>query len=260
MLPLTSFKAVAVVVAERIDLKLLGALPVIAQSPLMVRLPGGGTAAMFRYGAVTFFADDLGDREWLLAASHSAISGEGDPGTEEEVRVEVDRHCVEGPIGEVVRIHDASCERLQLLAEAMAKAALLSFHERRVAADFDRVEPLAQDLADDGRFSASSGELLRAVGSMLLSEQRLTGRAEVMDKPDLLWENPDLEGLYARLESEFELHERALGLERKLATLSRTAQTLVEAVRHKSSLRVEWYIVLLIVFEIALSLYDKLIR
>ena len=259
-LPAASFKAAAVIVAERIDLKLLGALPVIAQSPLMVRLPGGGVAALFRYGAVSFFAEARGDRDWLLSATRGAMSGEGDPGTEEEIRVEVDKHSTEGTVGDVARIQDAGIERVQLLAEAMAKAALLSFYERRVAADFDRVEPLAQDLADDGRFSAGARDLLRTVGSMLLSEHRLTGRAEVMDKPDLLWENPSLEGLYARLEGEFELRERALALERKLATLSKTAETLVEAVRHKHSLRVEWYIVLLIVIEIALSLYDKLLR
>jgi uncharacterized Rmd1/YagE family protein len=252
------FGAAAWMLAERIDLKALTQLPVVASTPMLVRLPGGGIAALFRYGAVVTFGEDAGDRQWLAAQVAAAASGEGDPGSEERVRVEISRQSAEGLAGDIVRMNDARAERLQLLAEALAKAALLSFHERRTAGDFDRIEPLAQDLADDGRFSVRGKELLKAVGSMLLAEHRLTGRAEVMDKPELLWENPRLEGLYAKLEGELELRDRALALERKLATLSKTADTLVEAARHKSSLRVEWYIVLLIVFEIVLALAEKL--
>ena len=254
-----SFQVTSVIIAERIDLKLLRELPVMAQAPLTVRLPGGGAVAIFRYGAVSFFNEAQGDRDWLLSTVRDAVSGEGDPDTEEEMSVEVGQHRTEGMVGDVAHIPDTRIERVQLLAEAIAKSVLLSFYERRLATDFDRAEPLAQDLAEDGRFSASSRELLKTVGSMLLSAHQLTGRAEIMDKPDLLWENPSLESLYVRLEGEFELRERALALERKLATLSKTAETLVEAVRHKQTLRVEWYIVILILVEIALSLYEKLL-
>jgi required for meiotic nuclear division protein 1 len=251
----TRFKASAVMIAERIDTKAVGHLPVVAQVPLMVRLPGGGVAAVFRYGALVTMGEEPGDRDWLLASIAGAMSGAGDPGTEEEEWVEIVATEGEGPSGDVIRMRDAGRERLQLLSEALAKAALLSFYERRAAADFDRIEPLARDLADDGKFSVDTRTLLKAVGNMLLSEHQLTGRAEVMDKPELLWENPALEGLYARLEGEFELRDRAIALERKLGTLSKTAEILVETVRHKSSHRVEWYIVALIVIEIFLSLY-----
>jgi uncharacterized Rmd1/YagE family protein len=96
---------------------------------------------------------------------------------------------------------------------------------------------------------------MRIVGNMLLSEHRLTSRAEVMDKPELLWSNAHLEGLHARLEGDYEIIERAKALERKLATLARTAETLLETVRYESSQRVEWYIVGLILIELFLSAY-----
>lgn len=260
MVAAARFKACALMVAERIDTKRLGHLPVVAQLPFMARLPGGGVAAIFRYGAIVLFAEDPGDRRWLVSAIESAVSGVGDPGTEEQEWVEIDTEDVEGPSGDAIRIHHAGRERLQLLSEALAKAALLSFYERRAAADFDRIEPLAQDLADDGRFSVNTRALLKAVGSMLLSEHQLTGRAEVMDQPELLWDNPSLEGLYARLESEFELRDRAIALERKLGTLSKTAEILVDTLRHESSHRVEWYIVALIVIEIILTLYQEFVH
>jgi uncharacterized Rmd1/YagE family protein len=51
-----------------------------------------------------------------------------------------------------------------------------------------------------------------------------------------------------------------VALERKLDLISRTAETLLELMQHKRSLRVEWYIVILIVIEILLTLYEIFAR
>lgn len=63
------------------------------------------------------------------------------------------------------------------------------------------------------------------------------------------------EVLYLLLADEFELRERQLALERKLAVVNTTVETLLELSHVGRSLRVEWYIVILIVFEILLTLF-----
>jgi uncharacterized Rmd1/YagE family protein len=103
-------------------------------------------------------------------------------------------------------------------------------------------------------------ELLRHIGSTLLVQHRLIGRVGIQDKPDLLWDHPELERLYLRLENEYELAERNTVLERKLALINRTAETAVELLQNRSMLRVEWYIVILIVFEVLLYGYELLLR
>ena len=72
-------------------------------------------------------------------------------------------------------------------------------YESRVAQNFGRIEPLARNLERNGRIIASSSELLKHIGTMLLSEQRMVGRVEISEKPDTLWDHPDLEGLYQNL-------------------------------------------------------------
>ena len=83
---------------------------------------------------------------------------------------------------------------------------------------------------------------------------------EVVDKPELLWDHPELELLHARLESEYELGERAAMLDRKLELTARTVRTILELLQNRRTLRVEWYIVMLIVVEIGLSLYEMFVR
>jgi uncharacterized Rmd1/YagE family protein len=86
-------------------------------------------------------------------------------------------------------------------------------------------------------------------------QHKMVGRVETGEKPELLWEHPELERLYARLAEEYELRDRDRALDRKLELISRTAETLLGLVQSRSSMRVEWYIVALIIAELLLSVY-----
>jgi uncharacterized Rmd1/YagE family protein len=91
-------------------------------------------------------------------------------------------------------------------------------------------------------------------------QHQTIGRVAVGEKPEVLWERPDLERLYLRLEEEYEIPERDQALERRLSLIRRTAGTALELLNNRRSLRVEWYIVLLIVVEIFVMLYEVFVR
>jgi uncharacterized Rmd1/YagE family protein len=82
------------------------------------------------------------------------------------------------------------------------------------------------------------------------------GRMEIQDKPDLLWDHPELERLSLRLENEYELRERNTVLERKLALMFNSMETAINLLHNRRSQRLEWYIVILIVIEVVLYLYE----
>jgi uncharacterized Rmd1/YagE family protein len=142
-----------------------------------------------------------------------------------------------------------------VVADVLGKSVILAYYETKVSRSFDRIEPFAQSLERKGSGTRQGKALLRMLGGALLSEERMVGRVEVGDKPEILWSRPDLEGLYARLEKEFEIRERHQVLVRKLELISRTAQTVLELLQNNRTLRVEWYIVILIVVEILVTLY-----
>ena len=79
------------------------------------------------------------------------------------------------------------------------------------------------------------------------------------EKPEILWEHPELERLYQRMADEYELRERHAALERKLELIYRSAETLLDLLHSKRTLRVEWYIVILIVVEVLLTLYEMFV-
>ena len=171
--------------------------------------------------------------------------------------------CVQGQderiLGGTLTLRAVSIPRLQILAEVLARSVLLAGYETRISRSFDMVEPLAEKLVGN-KSPRGSGKLLHTIGIAMATEHDMVGRAAVTEKPDLLWEHSELEGFYMMLEDEFELQERDSALARKIDLVSRSAQTSLELLHAKRSLRVEWYIVLLIVAEIVLTLFDLFIK
>jgi required for meiotic nuclear division protein 1 len=120
---------------------------------------------------------------------------------------------------------------------------------------FDRIEPLAATLRAKGRVGARGRDLLRQIGGVLSIQHKMVGRVETGERPELLWEHPELERFYDRMAEEYELRDRDRALDRKLDVISRTVETLLGLVQQRSNLRVEWYIAALIIAELILSLY-----
>jgi uncharacterized Rmd1/YagE family protein len=85
------------------------------------------------------------------------------------------------------------------------------------------------------------------------------GRVEVAEKPEIVWDDAALDRLYEHLAAEYELRDRDRALTRKLEVASRTVETYLDMLQHRQTLRVEWYIVTLILVEIVLvMLYPML--
>jgi uncharacterized Rmd1/YagE family protein len=252
----TTFVARALYVGERIDLrKYLHSSRIAAQQPAIVPLEEGGTAIVFRYGAVVFIDGSTAARELFLRDLAPLIENRYERPESEEVLISVFPDKREGVEGGTVFIREKSNDRLQVVAAVLAKSVALAQYENDVTATFDRIEPFAIDLERGGKGRRDMKLLLRHIGLALRNEHKMVARIEVSDRPELLWDHPELEQLYLRLEDEFEIEERAAILDRKLELISRTVETILDLLQKEQSMRVEWYIVILILVEIFLSLY-----
>jgi len=241
---------------ERLDLRALSEAELLARGPLSVSVRGGGVAVLFRYGAVVLFDVSAGEEVAFLEQIRSLIVQPFRDLETEEVDIRIEPDGREGMDANTLVLQEGTIERLQILADVLSKSVVLAMYESKVGRDFERIEPIALNLEQNARSGRNTRDLLSHIGGALLSEHKMVGRVQMDDKPDLIWERPDLERLYLRLEDEYEISERYAALERKLELISRTAETVLELLQNRRSLRVEWYIVILIVLEILLTLYQ----
>jgi len=255
----TDIKVRALFVGQRIDLRAFEHAHRLASAPLLVSAGALGAAVLFRYGVVVLFGLSAIEEVSFLSDIQSLIVKPFKEVESEEVELVRDAHEQEGVKQSRIVLHEFSLARLQLVAGVLAKSVVLGHYEANLATTFDRIEPLAEELQHGRKVGSQGRQLLGHIGDALSIQGKMVGRVEVAEKPELLWEHPEMERLYLRLEDEYELRDRHLALERKLDLISRTAETLLGLLQDKRTLRVEWYIVILIVVEIVLYVYELVV-
>jgi uncharacterized Rmd1/YagE family protein len=251
----------ALFLGESLDLKALETTDYLGTQPLVIAAGDHGCAVLLRYGAVVVFGlGPVEEASFLTYLKPFVRQPFATPETEEAV-LKLDRTGGGGRVENgIIWLQEFSIERVQIVSDILAKSVVLAHYEIGTGKIFDQIEPFADSLQRTTRDERWGKELLRQLGRALSIQHKIVGRVEIVDKPELLWDAPALERLYLRLENEYEIRERHLALERKLELISRTAETVLDLLQHNTGLRVEWYVVILIVVEILLSLYDLFVQ
>jgi uncharacterized Rmd1/YagE family protein len=247
----------ALLLSDRIDTANLEHDGVVSTAPLTFKYGTGGFVTLFRYGVVVLMGLTAAEEEQILRSVRLRLVRPVAPSEEESALIEIvpdkeDQILPGGPI----TLKSMTPEHLIVIADALSKSVVLARDEREVASVFDLVEPFARQLADHGRVVAGRSAILKIIGNALIVQHRVSGRVAVTEKPDVVWDRPDLDRLYARLEDEYELLERTETLTRKLSVIADTAEVLTDIIDTRRSLRLEIIIVALIAIELLFAGYQ----
>jgi uncharacterized Rmd1/YagE family protein len=251
----------ALQIGERIEVKGLEREDAFSSVPLAFRTGGDGIAVLFKSGAAVFISMTPVEEEQLIRSLGERVI---EPLADREAEtvmivVKPEEDALLSPSGDM-QIKSADPDRLLLVAEALAMSVALAYEERRIAVAIDRINSVAVTL-QEGRLPRSpQSALLEQIGDALLIQQRLAERVDLDEKPDVLWDHPDLERFWARLVDEYDLIQRGRAVSRKLDVIRGTADTLTDLMATRTSHRLEWYIIALICIEIVLSTYDHFLK
>jgi uncharacterized Rmd1/YagE family protein len=222
---------------------------------------GGSTVVLFKTGVIVLFGGNADDEAALIEELKPRIHDRLDIRELEVAEIiagsgEDELAVVAGAIR--VKILDQN--RLLLVAEALAVSVALAYDERRLGRAFERIEPVANSLIKRQLPRSTQSDMLNQIGEALLIQHRLADRADLDDKPDVLWDHPELERFWAKLVDEYDLPARARAIERKLVAIRETADTITDLLATRTSHRLEWYVIGLITLEILLNLYDRVFK
>ncbi len=257
----TRTTARTLLLGERIDTAGLERSDVISTAPLAFRVGTAGHAVLFRYGVVVLLGLSPIEEDEAIRGIRARVIGPYTKIEDEVAAIEIgpdreDQVVAGGPIA----VKDLTPPRILVVADVLAKNVALVRDEREVNKVLEVVEPFANRLAATGRAPFNRRSMLRLVGQTLLVHHRVSGRIAIEEKPDVLWDRSDLERLFARLEDEYEIKERAIALRHKLQVIEETARALTDIIDTERSIRLEAIIVLLIVVEVLIGSLDLFFR
>ncbi len=249
----------ALLLSDRIDTSNLEHHGVVSTAPLTFKFGSEGFVTLFRYGVIVIMGLTAPEEEQILRNLRARLVRPVAQREEESVLIEIVRDKDDQILpGGPITLKTLTPDHLIVIADALSKSVVLARDEREVAAVFELTEPFARQLAETGRAAAGRRAILKHIGNALLVQHRVSGGVAVAEKPDVVWDRPDLDRLYARLEDEYELKERAEALTRKLAVIAKTAEVLTDIIDTKRSLRLEIIIVVLIAVELVIAGYQTL--
>ncbi len=251
----------ALQLGESLDIKGLERDDSFSTNPLGFRTSSGGTVVLFKSGGVVFINLTPIEEEELIRGLGSRIIAPLAEREVEAIRVVLSQGGDElVGAGGALQLKNFEPDRLLLVAEALAMSVALAYAERRIATAFERIEPVAADLIRQRLPTGPNAGLLQQIGEALLIQKRLAGRVDLDEKPDVLWDHPELERFWAKLVDEYDLPARARAIERKLVVIRETGDTITDLIATRTSHRLEWYIIALIAIEIAITIYGRLVK
>ena len=220
--------------------------------PLVVRLLKDQYAVLTKFGAVSFWNVPLKlRRQFLKEIQPYANSKEPSYPYDEDTKVLVGNGA-ERVTFEKVHITDLDPGKIKIISYVLSQSVALERYEDDIETSLSEVGSIVESLKAVGKAPMSEKELLKQIGRFLSVKQVAVSHLALFDKPEEVWESPELEKLYNLMSSEYELRVRFEVLDKKINYLSDISQMLMNFLAEKRNAFLEIVIIVLIVIEIGL--------
>jgi uncharacterized Rmd1/YagE family protein len=253
--PMHVFHAVAFV--ENLSLKdLAAAYPGAKRTPhqLGFRTASGGDVYIYPFGAIVFRDVAVPEREAELVRLGRARPGLTSATVIEDFAVREDPGGKAIVSGGALTIDRLTEERASVIALTVAQSAAMEYYERIVEEMFARTGRIVDRLEVRGSVPFRTRPLHRFIGTAISTRNEVLSILHLLDKPDEAWDDPGMDRIYDELRAEFDLVDRYQSLEQKLRSVQEALELVLDVARDRRLVLLEATIVLLIVFELLLSI------
>jgi uncharacterized Rmd1/YagE family protein len=149
-------------------------------------------------------------------------------------------------------------EKIKIISYVSAQSVALDRYEEEINVHLHELGRVVANMKAGGKTRFNQSEILKQVGSVLSVKQRTVSQLSLFDKPDETWDREEIERLYNKLKSEYELRDRFDVLNEKIDFLSENNALLLNYLSSQRSNFLEVVVVILIVIEIALFIVELL--
>jgi uncharacterized Rmd1/YagE family protein len=115
---------------------------------------------------------------------------------------------------------------------------------------------LPEEIATRGSISLSRRAIFKRIGEIFIARSSINLNIEYLDVPEFFWRNPNLEPYYIMTKKYLDIPSRVMALNQKLDVLQELLDILNSQVQHRHSSLLESIIIILIIVEILVSLFQ----
>lgn len=140
------------------------------------------------------------------------------------------------------------------VSHGIAQSVKLGVFETAILKTFNSTRSIPMNLAKEGKIKLSRMAIRKKMGELFLERATINLHLDALDTPEFFWEYPELEPLYKMITIYLDVETRLEVLNKRLDILHELLEVLGNELNHQHSSRLEITIILLIVFEVLISL------
>ena len=153
-------------------------------------------------------------------------------------------------------LNQLDINKIEMIAVVLAQSVALDHYENIVNQQISKVSRINDHLIKFGKLQASHKNIIKIIGETNKALENAIFQVDVLDKPPVTWDHKDLEVLYEKANSVFELSLRFKNLKIKTDYIDRQLTRFIEILRSKREMRLELIIILLIAIEVIIYLFE----
>ena len=220
--------------------------------PLVVKLLKDQYAVLTKFGTVTFWNVPVRLRQQFLNEIRPYVKSKKEHYFYDEDTKVLIGGGVEKVTFEKVYSAHLNVEKIKIISYVLSQSVALERYEDDIESNLSDFETVVDNLKTKGKALFSEKKLLKQIGRVFSVKQTTVVHLALFDKPESIWESPDLETLYNRMSSEYDLKVRFDVLDKKIDYLSDISKMMMEFLAEKRNAFLEIIIIVLIIFEIGL--------
>ncbi|ENN71659.1 required for meiotic nuclear division protein 1 homolog [Dendroctonus ponderosae] len=145
-------------------------------------------------------------------------------------------------------------------SNAMFLSVKLGIWEASLDKYIDEIEDVTDDLRRGQKINMTREEVLRKHGELFALRHYLNLSSDVLDTPDFYWENEQLETLYNQVCVYFCINKRSKVMNEKINHCVALIELLSHHLSDKHHVRLEWFIIILIMVEVLFEIVHYIDR
>jgi uncharacterized Rmd1/YagE family protein len=173
----------------------------------------------------------------------------------EEYRIEIDESISKVVIkNDYVSVPYVDPSVLRIVMLNIGQSVALDYYEVLTDALITSSREYILELEQHGKLSISKINLLKYIGKVLNVKNSIVDNLYILDDPNLVWDNEELNLLNRHLKTNFDINPRFKDLDYRLDIVEDNLRLFTDVLNVRESSRLEWIVIILIFIEIMIAL------
>ncbi|MGE4232958.1 MAG: RMD1 family protein [Bacteriovoracia bacterium] len=218
---------------------------------MVIQLTGDDSyLAIYNFGSIVFFNVPDADFEKEMARLSEFRTPSDTMRTSDNFLIEISENGQNKAHFDRLEVRALSYDSVKIAAVLLAQSTALEYYEILIENLLEKTSQFSRILQRKGKYLEENQDLIQFIGMCLNTRQDVIANLYIVDSPDEVWENNDLERLFTDLKAILDIDARYRALDHKIEIIQDSIEVMIDLSKSRREVKLELTIIALIAFEI----------